>query len=128
MASPGEFADLLDGPHTAVLTTLLPDGSPQSTPVWFLRRGDEIVVSSRAGQRKHRNVVRDGRVALTVVDPANPMRYVEVRGTAVAEDDPTYEARDAVVRKHGYADGAAFDPPGVARVVLRIRPHRITGR
>jgi hypothetical protein len=46
----------------------------------------------------------------------------------VAEDDPTYEARDAVVRKHGYADGAAFDPPGVARVVLRIRPHRITGR
>ena len=46
----------------------------------------------------------------------------------MAEDDPGYEARDAVVRKHGYADGSAFDPPDARRVVIRIRPHRITGR
>jgi PPOX class probable F420-dependent enzyme len=128
MDVPPQFVDLLDGPHTAVLTTLLPDGSPHASPVWFLRQGDEIIVSSRAGQQKHFDAVRDPRAALTVVDPVNPMRYVEVRGAVVVEDDPTCAARDAVVRKHGYADGSAFDPPDVRRVVLRIQPHRIVGR
>ena len=119
---------LLDGPNTAVLTTLRPDGSPQSSPVWFLREGDDVLVSTRAGMKKHRNVLRDPRAAFTVVDPARPMRYIELRGTVTVEEDPTCAVRDAVVRKHGYADGSAFDPPDVHRVTLRLTATRIIER
>jgi PPOX class probable F420-dependent enzyme len=125
---PDAYLDLLDGPHTAVLVTLLPDGSPHGSPVWFVRDGDAVLVSTRKGLQKYRDVVRDPRVALTVVDPAKPLRYVEVRGTVTVDDDPTCATRDAVARKHGFPDGAAFDGPDPRRVTFRITPTRVVGR
>ncbi len=128
MELPEEFHELLDGPHTAVLATLMADGSPQASPVWFLRDGDEILVSSRANQLRGRRLGRDARVAFSLYDPANPMSYVEVRGVATVESDPTAATRDAVCRKHGYTDGSAFDPPGTERITIRIVPERVVGR
>jgi PPOX class probable F420-dependent enzyme len=123
---------LLEGPHTAVLTTLNRDGSPHSSPVWFLfdDLGDASVVwvSVRTGRQKAVNLMRDPRASLVVVDPEDPQRYVEVRGTVTVADDPDYRVRDGVVRKHGFVDGSAFDPPGTLRTGLRLQITRVLGR
>jgi len=123
---------LLSGPHTSVITTLNADGSPHSSPVWhFLEEiGGEVVVwvSARSGRQKCRNVGRDPRVSLVVVDPAATQHYVEVRGTALLLDDPDYAVRDRVVRSYGLADGSAFDPPGTARTAIRVSVTRVLGR
>ena len=123
---PEAFRDLLLGANTAVLTTLLADGSPQGSPVWYWSDdGRDLQISTTADRLKHRNVLRDNRVSVTIVDPARPLRYLEVRGTADIEDDPDGVVRDRIAVKHGFSDGAAFDEPGARRVTLRIRPTRI---
>lgn len=123
---------LLSGPHTAVLTTLNRDGSPHSSPVWFLFEesgGDALVwVSVRSDRQKCTNLARDPRASLVVVDPAAPQHYVEVRGTVVLFDDPDYAVRDRVVRSYGLADGSSFDPPGTRRTGLRLSVSRVLGR
>jgi PPOX class probable F420-dependent enzyme len=127
-AIPEQYLDILSGANTGVLVTLGPDGSPHAAPVWFLLDGSDVLVSTRAGNQKHRNMLRDPRVTFAVFDPDQPMHYVEIRGGVTVMDDPTYSARDAIVAKHGYPDGSAFDPPGAQRIVARITPHRIIGR
>ncbi len=123
-----DFAHLLEAPNTAVLTTIGPDGAPNSTPVWFLFRDGRVLVSTREGAQKAVNVGRDPRVSLAVVDPGQPERYVELRGRARVEPDPEMAVRDAVVAKHGYPDGSAFDPPGARRVSIGIEVDRVLGR
>jgi PPOX class probable F420-dependent enzyme len=122
---PAAYFDLLEGPNTAILTTLFADGSPQASPVWFTFDGNSVQVSTRVELAKLKNVQRDPRVSFTVVDPTRPLRYVEIRGTVIITSDDHYTVRDAVVRKHGYADGSSFDPPGQRRVALTIVPTRI---
>jgi PPOX class probable F420-dependent enzyme len=119
------YQALLERPVVGVLTTLMPDGSPQSSPVWFVFDGDSVLVSTTAQRVKHRNVRHDPRVSFTVVDPEQPLHYVELRGEAAVDDDPTAALRDRVARKHGYQDGAAFDKPGEQRVIVRLVPDRV---
>jgi len=123
-----KFVEILQGPYTGVLTTLFADGSPQSTPLWFLLDGDDILFSTTAGKQKLRNIARDPRATFAVYNPTNDMSYVEVRGTIVVTDDPTANTRDRIVQKHGYADGSAFDAPGTQRFTLRLTATKITGR
>ncbi len=123
-----KFVKILQGPYTGVLTTLFADGSPQSTPLWFLLDGDDILFSTTAGKQKLRNIARDPRATFAVYNPTNDMSYVEVRGTIAVTDDPTANTRDRIVQKHGYADGSAFDAPGTQRLTLRLTPTKITGR
>jgi PPOX class probable F420-dependent enzyme len=123
-----KFVAILQGPYTGVLTTLFADGSPQSTPLWFLLEGDDILFSTTAGKQKLRNIARDPRATFAVYNPTNDMSYVEVRGTIVVTEDPTANTRDRIVQKHGYADGSAFDAPGTQRFTLRLTPTKIIGR
>ena len=123
-----KFVEILQGPYTGVLTTLFSDGSPQSTHLWFLLDGDDILFSTTAGKQKLRNIARDPRATFAVYNPTNDMSYVEVRGTIVVTEDPTANTRDRIVQKHGYADGSAFDGPGTQRLTLRLTPTKITGR
>ncbi|WP_329119131.1 PPOX class F420-dependent oxidoreductase [Streptomyces sp. NBC_01465] len=121
----------LDGAQLAVLVTLNADGSPQSSPVWVGLDGDELVVSTQAGRRKDRNLRRDPRVSLTVVDPSDPERYTEVRGTAtVAEDVGRAVAASLGEKYHGEGGGQTYLdlPPEVVRVVIRITPQHVAGR
>ncbi len=120
-----EFRPLLEQPNTAVLVTLGPDGSPHASPVWFCLDGTRVLVSTTEDRQKHRNVRRDPRVALTVFDPASPLRYVEVRGLVTVAEDPDGALRDRIARSHGFADGSSFDSPGARRVVLSIDPVKI---
>ena len=129
MSSANEkFLAILQGPYTGVLTTLFADGSPQSTPLWFLLDGDDILFSTTDGKQKLRNIARDARATFAVYNPTNDMSYVEVRGNIVVTEDPTANTRDRIVQKHGYADGSAFDAPGTQRFTLRLTPTKITGR
>ena len=123
-----KFLAILQGPYTGVLTTLFPDGSPQSTPVWFLLDSDDVLFSTTAGAQKLRNITGDARATFAVYDPTHDMSYVEVRGAITVTDDPTADTRDRIVQKHGYVDGSAFDAAGTQRFTLRLRPTKITGR
>jgi PPOX class probable F420-dependent enzyme len=115
-----DYHDLLSAANTAVFVTLGPDGGPHASPVWFLFDGTRVSVSTTADRQKHRNMLKNPRVAFTVFDPANPLRYVEIRGTVELSDDPDNSVRDAVARKHGFEDGAKFDSPGSRRITATI--------
>ncbi len=84
---PNTHRDLLDGPVYAVLTTLMPDGSPQSTIVWANYDGQYVKVNTAQGRQKDKNMRADPRVSLLVMDPQNPYRWLEIRGR-VAEITP----------------------------------------
>ena len=71
---------LLDGRNYAVLATVNPDGSPQTSVLWVGRDGSDLLFSTVAGRVKHRNMTRDPRVSVTVIDSADPENYVELRG------------------------------------------------
>ncbi len=120
-----DYQDLLTAANTAVFVTIGPDGAPHASPVWFLFDGTNVSVSTTADRQKHRNMVRDHRVAFTVFDPAKPLRYLEIRGTVNLTDDTNNTDRDAVARKHGFADGAGFDGPGARRVTATITPSTV---
>lgn len=122
---PAAYEDLLTATNTAILVSLGADGAPHASPVWFLYDEGRIVVSTTADRQKHRNLMRDPRVAFTVVDPAKPLRYLEVRGTVELADDEGNVVRDRIAAKHGFADGGRFDAPGAQRVNVTIVPTRV---
>jgi len=80
---PAAFRDLVDHPPVAALTTLMPDGSPQTSVVWCDAEGDVVRVNTMRGFQKERNMRRDPRVTLLCYDPRQDLRYLEVRGTVV---------------------------------------------
>jgi PPOX class probable F420-dependent enzyme len=121
---------LLDEPNYAVLGTINPDGSPQTSLVWVDRDGDDVVISTAAGRRKERNIRRDPRVSLSVWDRADPERYAEIRGLAAVHPDPGRELAVRLAEKYeGPAAGQQFLdlPAEVVRVVVRITPRHLAG-
>ena len=88
---PASHVDLLSGPYYAVLTTVAPSGQPENTVVWCSWDGSHVLVNTALGRRKHNNVLANPRVALTVIDPKDPFRWIDVRGTVEAiEEDKEY--------------------------------------
>ncbi|MFI8262322.1 MULTISPECIES: PPOX class F420-dependent oxidoreductase [unclassified Streptomyces] len=121
---------LLDSPHPAVLTTLNPDGGPQSSVVWVARDGDELLISTEQGRRKQRNIARDARVGLTVFDTANPFVYVEIRGTAAVTEDTGREVAVLIAEQYlgpGGGKEYAEAPAENVRLVVRITPTKVLG-
>ena len=92
---------LLDKPNFAHLATLMPDGSPQSVPVWVGREGDRLLVCTGEGSLKGRNTSRDPRVALSIVDFQNPYEEVQLRGRVVERrPDPDLAVMDPISHKY----------------------------
>ncbi|MFC9795961.1 PPOX class F420-dependent oxidoreductase [Streptomyces sp. NPDC057695] len=121
---------LLDARHMAVLATLDPDGSPQSSVVWVSRDGGELLISTTRSRRKARNMLRDPRVGLTVFDPADPDLYVEIRGTATVTEDTGRAVAVRIAEEYlgpGGGKEYAEAPADHVRVVVRITPTRILG-
>jgi PPOX class probable F420-dependent enzyme len=121
---------LLDAPHPAVLSTLNPDGSPQTSVVWVSRDGGDLLISTERGRAKARNAVRDPRVSLSVYDTSNHFRYVEIRGTATVTED-TGRAVTVRIAEEYAGPGAGQEyldaPPEQVRVVLRVTPTKVLG-
>jgi hypothetical protein len=122
---PDAFKDLFQKKAFAHLATVMPDGSPQSTPVWFDVEGDLFRVNSARGRVKDRNMRRNPRVALSIIDPDNPYRYLEVRGRVVEVTEQGADAHiDALARRYIGQD-YPFRQPGEVRVTYKIRPERV---
>ena len=77
---PESHKDLFQKPAFGSFTTLMPDGSPQTTPVWVDFANGKVIVNTALGRQKDKNVRHDPRVAITLIDPENPYRYLEIRG------------------------------------------------
>ena len=121
---------VIDAPNPAVLATVNPDGSPQTSVVWVRRDGNDLLVSSAAGRRKDRNLARDPRVSMTVYDQADPLQYVEVRGLASISEDAGRQLAVSLAQEYeGPGAGQEYLelPPEVIRIVIRITPQRIVG-
>ncbi|MFI1867404.1 PPOX class F420-dependent oxidoreductase [Streptomyces jumonjinensis] len=126
-----ELKALLDSPVFVNVATIQPDGSPQVSPVWVKRDGDDVLISTTVGRRKELNLRRDPRVTVVVQPFDAPYTYAEIRGTATLTTDGGPELIDELALKYTgkrYADfnpAAAEDAP---RVVVRITPRKVVGR
>ncbi len=117
---------LLDGRNYAVLATVNQDGSPQTSAMWVGREGDDLLLSTVAGRVKHRNMLRDPRVSVTVLDAADPENYVELRGRVAITPDVGRRVDTALSWKYdGKVPGP--DPPGAVRVIVRMTVEKATG-
>ncbi|WP_336208487.1 PPOX class F420-dependent oxidoreductase [Nonomuraea sp. LPB2021202275-12-8] len=123
---PDAARKLLDAPNLAVVTSLNPDGGPQSTVVWVRTDGDDVLFSTVAGRRKPRNFDRDPRASLLVIDPDDPYRYVEVRGRVTMREDPAGDLIQEL--SHKYTGKPWEDKPGTERLIVRIEPDKVTLR
>jgi len=124
--SPG-VRKLLQEPNFAHLATLMPDGSPQVTPVWVDFDGTHILVNTAEGRQKPRNVRRDRRVALDVVSQQNPYAHAAVRGRVVAvTSEGADEHIDSLARKYLGQDKYPYRQPGERRVIFKIEPDHVT--
>jgi PPOX class probable F420-dependent enzyme len=121
---PETHRDLLDA-QVAVLGTIGASGRPQLSAVWFLAEGDTVRVSLNTSRQKLKNLQANPAVSLLILDPANPYRYVELRGDAQIEEDPDYAFAKQVGAKYGGADLSDHDGPGDRRMVVTIVPARV---
>lgn len=117
---------LVDGKNYPILSTVGPDGSPQSSVMWIGRDGDDLLFCTVAGRQKERNLQRDPRVSITVFDLADPLSYAEIRGTATITTENALAFDDELSWKY---DGKPKDPDpeGFVRVVVRVTPTKVTG-
>lgn len=124
---PEDARALLDAPNFAHVATLMEDGSPQVTPVWVERDGDVVVFNTAKGRTKHRNLVRDPRVAISVHDQDNPYAYLQVRGSVTFVDDPDKTDINRLSHKYAGRD-YPYAGPDEERVTVRIQPDAVTWR
>ncbi len=122
---PDKYIDLFDKKVFAGLATLMPDGSPQVTPVWIDYDGENVIFNTAVGRQKDKNLQADGHVSLALIDPENPYRYLEVRGTVVERTtDGADDHINKMAKKYLGQDVYPFRQPGEVRVIYKIKPER----
>jgi PPOX class probable F420-dependent enzyme len=127
--SPDKYLDLFGEKKAfAHLATLMPDGTPQNTPVWFDYKDGKLRVNTARGRVKERNLKEGSPVALSILDPDNAYRYVQVRGrvTHVTEDGADAHI-DSLAKKYLGQDKYPFRQPGETRVLYEITPKSFSG-
>lgn len=126
-AIPEKYIDLFDKKAFANLATVMPDGSPQVTPVWVDYDGDFVLVNSARGRQKDKNMKQNSSVALSILDPDNPYRYLEVRGN-VAEitEEGASEHIDKMAKKYMGVDKYPYRNQNEVRVIYKIEPTHFT--
>ena len=124
---PDTHADLLESKALADVATIGPNGEPQVNPVWFGWDGKYLKFSQTTTRQKTKNVKRDPRVALSIVDPENPFRYLEIRGKVVkVEPDPDKAFIDEMANKYLGVEKYPWNQPGEERIVMVVEPKRTT--
>ena len=124
---PDRYRDLFAKPAFAHLATLMPDGTPQVTPVWCDLQDGLVLVNTAKGRQKDRNVRRDPRVSLAIIDPENPYRYVEIRGRVVEiTEEGADESINKLAKKYLGVDKYPYGQPGEVRVIYKVKPEHTT--
>ncbi|GAA1896589.1 hypothetical protein GCM10009716_03260 [Streptomyces sodiiphilus] len=121
---------LLDDKTFVSIATVQPDGSPQVSPVWVKRDGEQLLVSTTVDRRKYLNLKRDPRTTVVVIDFQAPYNYAEIRGTVEMTTEGGPELIDELSRKYtgrSYAEFNARAGQDAQRVVVRITPHKVLG-
>jgi PPOX class probable F420-dependent enzyme len=121
---PESHKDLLSA-QVGVLGTVGSSGRPQLSATWFLAEGETVKISLNTSRQKVKNLLANPKVSFMIIDPANPYKYVELRGDAAITPDADYAFADKLGAKYGGADLRERDNPGDARVVVAIKPARI---
>ena len=123
---PSTYLDLLTARAFANLATIMDDGTPQVTPVWFDVKGEHVRVNSAQGRVKDRNMRARPYVALIIVDPENPYRYLQIRGPVVEITTEGADAHiDTLAEKYTGAGRRFNHQPGEVRVIYKIEPTRV---
>jgi PPOX class probable F420-dependent enzyme len=119
--------DMIEHPNFGHLATLMPDGSPQVTPVWVDHEGDFVLINTVIGRLKQRNVTRDPRVAVDIIDQTNPYQKVYIRGRVVDQIRGGAEEHiDNLAHKYLGTDKYQNRQPGEQRIILKIEPEHVS--
>jgi PPOX class probable F420-dependent enzyme len=124
---PKNYADLLETRALAHVATIGPKGEPQNTPVWFGWDGNHVLLTMTRTAQKYLNLQRDPRLALSIVDPKNSYRYLEIRGRVVGiEADSGRHFVNSMAKKYLDQDVYPWHRPGDEHVVVMVEPARTT--
>lgn len=124
---PDSHVDLLDQTMVADIATIGPSGEPQCTPVWFDWDGSLMRISLTTARQKYRNIQKTPLAAVSLIDPENPYRSMEVRATVVGVlDDVGNEFLNSLAKRYMGVSEYVFDEPGTRRVVVMLRPDHFT--
>ncbi|HEX6361143.1 PPOX class F420-dependent oxidoreductase [Actinophytocola sp.] len=121
--SPQEV-ELLNEPQIANVATVMADGTPQVTPVWIDTDGEHVLFNTAKGRVKHRNLVRNPKVAISVVDKNDPYRLVVLRGTAEFVDEGADAHIDKLAKKYLGADTYPWRKEDEQRVIVKVTPEK----
>ena len=123
---PDAYRDLVDGPVTVGLATILPSGQPQVTPVWIDYDGTYLRVNTAMGRQKTKDMLERSQVTVLAIDPQNPYRYMEVRGTVVNHTEEGADAHiDALAKKYLGVDEYPGHNAAETRVIFYIEPVKV---
>jgi PPOX class probable F420-dependent enzyme len=122
-----EVKGLIDHANFAHLATLMPDGSPNATPVWIGREGDRVVICTGESSLKGKNTKRDPRIALSIVDFSNPYEEVQIRGRVVERrPDPELKTLDPISHKYIGKPFPMRGPEGRVALIIEVDKARHT--
>jgi PPOX class probable F420-dependent enzyme len=126
-AIPEEYRDLFERKAFANFATVMPDGTPQVTPVWVGYDGTHLLINTAKGRQKERNVQQNPKVGLSILDPDDPYRFVSVRGEVeeVTEEGAVDHINELTKRYMDREEYPNLGEEGGPRVVVRIRPDRV---
>ena len=122
-----EVRSLLERPNFVHLSTLMPDGSPQNAPIWVGLEGERVLIGTGEGSLKAKNMRRDPRVALSVVDFRNPYEEAQIRGRVVEiRPDTDFRIMDAISRKYTGKEFPFRNPQGRIAIVIEVEKAKYT--
>ena len=127
---PETHKDLLEGPVVVCFTTIMPDGMPQTTPVWCTYNGSRLYINTAAGRRKHKNIEANPKVNVLALDPSNTNRYVEIRGEVeeIIEDEGDVHLNEVTrlyTGKESYFGDIVPEEDRTPRVRFKIKPIKV---
>ncbi|HEX9318240.1 MAG TPA: PPOX class F420-dependent oxidoreductase [Nitrososphaeraceae archaeon] len=121
-----QVSKILSDKNFAFLGTLMKDGRPHVTPVWVDLDNDHILINTAEGRIKHKNLTRDPRVSISLVDKNNPYSMVTIQGTVVDQiKEGADDHIDKLARKYLKAEKYPGHSPSVKRIIIKIKPDRI---
>lgn len=117
---------LLTGKNFAFVATLMKDGSPQITPTWIDYDGKTILINTAEGRTKQKNISKDQRVAISIVDQNNPYNMVTIRGKVIEQTvKGADEHIDKLAKRYLGVDKYPFRSPTEKRIILKVKPEKI---